>query len=76
MSDVEVCNLAYRGQLDELKSKILADKAQATRTDQVCLTIACVSPGVVELLVSACYARLQSGFLQYMDLIYGGPWGT
>lgn len=35
VSDVEVCNLAYRGQLEQLRSIVLGDKALASRTDQV-----------------------------------------
>lgn len=35
VSDVEVCNLAYRGQLEQLKSLVLADKSLTSRTDQV-----------------------------------------
>lgn len=35
VSNLTVCNLAYSGNLEELKEKILADKSLATRTDQV-----------------------------------------
>lgn len=35
VSDVEVCNLAYRGQLEQLRSLVLADKSLTSRTDQV-----------------------------------------
>lgn len=35
VSNLTVCNLAYNGNLEELKEKILADKSLATRTDQV-----------------------------------------
>uniref|UniRef100_A0A6I8NM37 Proteasome 26S subunit, non-ATPase 10 n=1 Tax=Ornithorhynchus anatinus TaxID=9258 RepID=A0A6I8NM37_ORNAN len=34
VSNVGVCNLAYAGKLEELKDKVLADKTQATKTDQ------------------------------------------
>uniref|UniRef100_A0A8D2AJY6 Proteasome 26S subunit, non-ATPase 10 n=1 Tax=Sciurus vulgaris TaxID=55149 RepID=A0A8D2AJY6_SCIVU len=34
VSNLMVCNLAYSGKLEELKESILADKSQATRTDQ------------------------------------------
>ncbi|MEE6497014.1 hypothetical protein FKM82_002561 [Ascaphus truei] len=34
VSDVELCNLAYRGQLEELRSRVLADRTVACRTDQ------------------------------------------
>uniref|UniRef100_A0A8C5LG62 26S proteasome non-ATPase regulatory subunit 10 n=1 Tax=Jaculus jaculus TaxID=51337 RepID=A0A8C5LG62_JACJA len=34
VSNLMVCNLAYSGKLEELKERILADKSQATRTDQ------------------------------------------
>lgn len=35
VSDVEVCNLAYRGQLEELRSALQRDKSLASITDQV-----------------------------------------
>ncbi|MBN3272393.1 PSD10 ATPase, partial [Polyodon spathula] len=34
VSNVEVCNLAYTGQFEELKNKILSDKSLACKTDQ------------------------------------------
>ena len=35
VSNVEVCNLAYIGQFDQLKKLILTDKSLASKTDQV-----------------------------------------
>lgn len=35
MSNLEICNLAYTGKLDELKKCILSDKSLAAKTDQV-----------------------------------------
>lgn len=35
VSNVEVCNLAYAGRLEELRAQLLRDRALATATDQV-----------------------------------------
>lgn len=35
VSNVEVCNLAYTGQFDQIKQRILSDKLLASKTDQV-----------------------------------------
>lgn len=35
VSNLMICNLAYTGNLEELKERILADKSLATRIDQV-----------------------------------------
>lgn len=44
VSNLMVCNLAFSGQLEELKEKILADKSQATKTDQVTGRCVCLRP--------------------------------
>lgn len=36
VSNVEICNLAYTGELEELKKCVLSDRSLVTKTDQVC----------------------------------------
>lgn len=35
VSNVELCNLAYAGRLEELKERLAANRSLASRTDQV-----------------------------------------
>lgn len=56
VSNLMVCNLAFTGQLEGLKERILADKSQATKMDQdsrTALPWACSAghTDIVELLL-------------------------
>lgn len=37
VSNLEICNLAYTGKIEQLKKCILSDRSLAARTDQVCV---------------------------------------